>query len=128
MLVKALQEHDLPVSVINPYKARSFANSLGIKAKTDPLDAALLCRYAESIKPEPTKPVSQEVESLQALITRRNQLVEMLTAEKNRLKSPIVSSRTKRSIQSILDALEEELKELEAEIQKDVEENKVFEK
>ena len=105
LLVKALLEHGVPVSVINPHKARSFAKSLGIKAKTDPIDAALLCRYAESVQPEPGKPISPEVESLQSLVIRRNQLVEMLTAEKNRLKAPTTSSRTRKSIQSILDSL-----------------------
>jgi transposase len=83
----ALQEAKLPVAVINPRQIRDFAKSMGILAKTDKVDAKVLARYAEAVKPEIRPLPDEEVRQLDTLVTRRLQLVEMITAEGNRLAS-----------------------------------------
>jgi transposase len=84
-LVSALVEADLPVAVVNPRQVRDFARATGRLAKTDALDAAVLARFAEAVRP-PLRPLPDAAHvELGALVTRRRQLVEMLTAERNRL-------------------------------------------
>ena len=75
----------LAVAVVNPRQARAFAKSLGKLAKTDKIDARILAHFAEAIHPEPRTLPDEETVQLQALITRRRQVVEMLVAEKNRV-------------------------------------------
>jgi transposase len=77
----------LPVCVINPRQARDFAKATGQLAKTDLVDAHLLAHFAEALQPQLRKLPSPEAQLLEALLTRRRQLVQMRTAEKNRLSS-----------------------------------------
>lgn len=77
----------VPTARVNPRQARDFAKASGRLAKTDALDAAALAHYGEAMKPEPGEPPDPEAEALGALLARRRQLVEMQTAEKNRLKA-----------------------------------------
>jgi transposase len=81
----ALAAAGLPVVAVNPRRAREFARATGRLAKTDVIDAHVLAQFAEAIKP-PVRPLPDAAtRQLNALVTRRHQLVEMLTAEKNRL-------------------------------------------
>ena len=85
-LTGALAAAGLPVVVINPRQVRDFARATGPLAKTDRLDAQILARFAEAIRP-PVRPMPDEqTQALAALVARRRQLIEMLTAEKNRLR------------------------------------------
>jgi len=84
-VVAALQVAGLPVSVVNPRQVRDFARATGQLAKTDRLDAALLARFAEAIRPARQAPVPEDVRHLDALLTRRNQLIGMRVMETNRL-------------------------------------------
>src|SRR5881409_3643419 len=84
-LVAALQVAGLPVAVVNPRQVRDFARATGQLAKTDRLDAGLLARFAEALRPTPQPPVPQDVRHLDALLTRRNQLIGMRVMETNRL-------------------------------------------
>ena len=85
-LTGALAAAGLPVVVINPRQVRDFARATGQLAKTDRLDAQILARFAEAIRP-PVRPVPDEqTQALAALVARRRQPIEMLTAEKNRLR------------------------------------------
>jgi len=84
-LVAALQVAGLPVAVVNPRQVRDFAKATGQLAKTDRLDAALLAHFAEAIRPTPAAVVPDDVRHLDALLTRRNQLIEMRVMETNRL-------------------------------------------
>jgi len=86
-VVTALVEAGLPVAVINPRQARDFAKATGRLAKTDALDAAVLAHFGHAIRPEPRPWKDAEAQALTAVIQRRRQVVEMLTAEKNRLAS-----------------------------------------
>ncbi len=83
--VTALAVAGLPVAVVNPRQVRDFAKALGILAKTDTLDADVLVAFAERVRPTP-RPLPDEAHAdLLALVARRRQLVEMRTAELNRL-------------------------------------------
>lgn len=86
-LVRALQKADVPVAVVNPLRAREFAKAVGALAKTDRLDAAVLAHFAEAVRP-PARPLPDEqTQVLDALVTRRCQLIDMRTMENNRLAS-----------------------------------------
>lgn len=75
----------LPVVVVNPTRVRRLAEALGIIAKTDAIDAYVIARFAAIVRPPVREPQSAEQQHLNALVTRRRQLLEMRTAEKNRL-------------------------------------------
>ena len=84
-LVAALAAASLPVVVANPRQVRDFAQAMGQLAKTDRLDAQLLALFAEPVHPTPRPLPDAVLQHLDALMTRRRQLLDMLTAERNRL-------------------------------------------
>jgi transposase len=77
----------IPTAVVNPRQARRFAEATGKLAKTDRIDAASLAHFAQSVRPEPRALPEAEARSLDALLTRRRQLLEMHPMERNRLGS-----------------------------------------
>jgi transposase len=84
VLAAALAEADLPVAIVNPRQVRAFARATGRLAKTDRLDAEVIARFAEAVRP-PVRPLPDEAtRHLGALVARRRQLLEMLVAERNR--------------------------------------------
>jgi transposase len=113
-LASALAAAALPVAVVNPRQVRDFAKGTGRLAKTDRLDAEILARYAEAIRP-PVRPLPDEAtQGLNALVTRRRQLIEMLTAEKNRLGRALPGIRPE--IQAHISWLEQRLSGLDDEL------------
>jgi transposase len=90
----ALAAAGLPVAVVNPRQVRSHARSLGQLAKTDRIDARVLASFAERVRPQPRPLPDDDTRALDGLITRRRQLVAMLTAEKNRLEHAAPALRT----------------------------------
>jgi transposase len=84
-VVGALAAAGLPVAVVNPRQVRDFARATGRLAKTDRIDAEILARFAEAIRPNPKPLPDGEIRALQGILARRRQLVGMLTAENNRL-------------------------------------------
>ena len=106
-LTSALATAGLPVVVVNPRQVRAFARAKGLLAKTDALDAQVLAQFAERIRPQPRPLPDAEARNLAALWTRRRQLVEMLSAEKNRLSS--ASSSVRKSLRNHIAWLEREL-------------------
>ena len=81
----------LSVAIVNPRQVRDFAKALGVLAKTDSVDAFVLARFAQAIRPPVRKLKSEEDQELEAVLTRRRQLVEIITAERNRLCSALPS-------------------------------------
>lgn len=81
----ALATAGLPVVVVNPRQARDFAKATGTLAKTDALDARMLARFGETLKPAVRPLRDEETQVLEALLVRRRQIIGMLTMEKNRL-------------------------------------------
>ena len=75
----------IPVAVVNPRQVRDFAKATGKLAKTDALDAGVLAHFAEVVRPEPRALDDEQTSELSAMVTRRRQLVDMITAESNRM-------------------------------------------
>jgi len=124
-LVRFLHKHNLPVSVINPARARFFAKAGGRIAKTDAIDAENLAMFGLVQKPELTKPEGSSVEELRQLVHRRGQLLKLITSEKNRLeKQPC--AELKKSLERILKALEKELDAISRKIQAKIESDEVM--
>lgn len=83
--IAALAKLGLPVVVVNPRQVRDFAKAMGRLAKTDAIDALTLALFGERVRPAVRPLPDEAAQLLDALLTRRRQLLEMLTAEKNRL-------------------------------------------
>lgn len=83
-LRRALEEADVPHARINPERARDFARAIGLKAKTDRIDARMLAQFGERLQPPRREPANREREAVALLHRRRDQLVAMRVQEKNR--------------------------------------------
>jgi transposase len=104
----------LPVAVVNPAQVRAYAIALGKRAKTDPIDAAVIARFVAATRP-PLRPLPDaETRRLSDLVTRRRQIVAMMVAERQREKR--AEGRMRKSILRLLKALQKELSEIEADI------------
>jgi len=111
----ALAGAGLAVVAINPRNAREFARATGRLAKTDVIDAHVLARFGEAVKP-PLRPLPDAAtQELNALVTRRHQLVEMLTAEKNRL-GQAVAKAVRTGIQEHIRWLEKRLADIDRDL------------
>ena len=121
----ALAASGIAVAVVNPRQARDFAKATGTLAKTDKIDAYVLARFAEALKPEPRTLPSEEALLLGEILGRRRQLITMLVAENNRL-SAIVSAPVKRRIRAHVRWLEKELSRTDLELEKVIEASSVW--
>ena len=81
MVAAGLAAAELPVVVVNPAQVRTFAQALGKRAKTDPIDAAVIAHFVEATKAEPRALPDAMTRLLADLVTRRRQIVEMMAAE-----------------------------------------------
>jgi transposase len=115
VVVAALAAAGLPVVVVNPVQVRAFAKALGQRAKTDPIDAAVIAHFAEATRPEPRALPDAATRLLADLVTRRRQIIEMMVAERQREKH-VTLTRLKKSIARLLAALQKELTSLDREI------------
>lgn len=114
LLVAELAAASLPVAVVNPKRVRDFAKAKGLLAKTDRIDAGVLAHFAAALQPPLTRLPSEDEQRLAELVTRRRQVVEMLTAEQNRLSS--APARLRQRIGKHIAWLEEELSVLNTDI------------
>jgi transposase len=119
LAVATLAGAGLPVRVINPRQVRNFAKATGLLAKTDALDARLLRQFAERIRPAVLPHKAEPVRDLAALVARRRELVQMLTAEKNRLK--LATRAVGRDIQAHIRFLEKRLQDGDDELKRRIE-------
>ena len=112
--VSALAVAQVPVAVVNPRQVRDFAKAIGRLAKTDAIDAAVLALFAERVRPE-ARPLPDEAhQELVALVMRRRQLLDMLTAERNRLATARRSVRA--SVQQHVRWLERRIHDADADL------------
>jgi transposase len=125
-LAAALTVATLPAAIVNPRRVRDFAKATGRLAKTDALDAEVLARFAEAIRPEPHPVPSDEVRYLDALCGRRRQLLEMLTAESNRL--AIANEAVKPDLEAHILWLRSRLKDVDKDIGKLIRNSPVWRK
>ena len=116
MVAASLAEAGQPAVVVNPKQVHNFAKALGVNAKTDALDAAVIARFAAATKPAVRALPDEETLTLSAFMARRRQITQMITAEKNRAAMAASSKAMQRSIARIVTALEKELERLDADI------------
>lgn len=123
-LAGALAAAGVPVVVVNPRQVRDFAKAAGQLAKTDVLDAQVLAHFAEVMRPEPRPLPDEQTQTLAAILMRRRQLVEMLTAEKNRLggaRKPV-----RKSLRTHITWLERELAHTDSALANTIRESPVW--
>jgi transposase len=118
-LASALAAEGLPVVIINPKQVRQFAGALNRQAKTDALDAQLIAHFAEAVKPEIRLLPDDQAQRFSELLTRRRQLVEMTTAEKNRL-GAAATKAVKTRIAHHLHYLKNALKDVERDLDQEI--------
>jgi transposase len=118
----ALAAAELPIAVVNPRQARDFARATGRLAKTDRIDAQILARFAQAVRPAPRPIPEEEVQALAEITARRRQLVGMLTAENNRLGAATTKLVRKR-LQAHVRWLEKELSRTDRDLEEAINES-----
>jgi transposase len=111
-VVAELGANGLPVAVVNPRQVRDFAKATGRLAKTDSIDAEALAHFAEAIRPEPRPQPDALTVELQALVLRRRQLIDMRTAESNRLDTCRVDP-VRRNIHKVINMLNKQIDDID---------------
>jgi transposase len=119
-LVADLAAAKIAVAVVNARCVRDFAKALGVLAKTDRIDAAVIARFGQQVDPPPTAVASAKHQELQELVARRRQLLEMQTAELNH-REHASAKAARQSIANVLDSLKGQIAALEKAIAKLVE-------
>ncbi|MGH6922989.1 MAG: IS110 family transposase [Propylenella sp.] len=109
----------LPLVVVNPAQVRAFAQALGRRAKTDPIDAAVIAHFVEATKPQIWPLPDADTQFLADLLARRRQIIAMMVAERQRQKR-LANKRLQKSIARLLAALQKELSSLESDIDESV--------
>jgi len=111
----ALVAAAIPLAVVNPRQIRDFARATGKLAKTDALDAAAIALFAERVRPEPRPVQDEQARALGELVARRRQVIEMMTAERNRRRQ-LTSRRLIKSVDRLLAVLLKELADLDRDL------------
>lgn len=115
----------VPVAIVNPRQARDFAKAMGQLAKTDKIDAFVLARFARAMEPEASVIPDEESIALQGILARRRQLIEMRTAESNRLKMASDKALARR-IKAHVEWLDREVSRTDEDLDRAVEDNDAF--
>lgn len=113
-LVSEIFAARLPVVVVNPRQVRDFARAIGQLAKTDRIDAAVLAHFGEAVNPEVRPLPDHLTQQMDAMMTRRRQLVQMLAAERNHLAS--APAQVQSHVKEHISQLEELIKKLDQDI------------
>jgi len=119
VVVASLAAAGLPMLVVNPARIRAFANALGKRAKTDPIDALVIARFVAATRPELRPLPDEATQRLADLVARRRQIIAMMVAERQRQKR-LLAPRLQHSITRLLEALQKELSEVDCEIDAEV--------
>ena len=119
-----LAEAGLPVVVANPRQVRDFARAMGQLAKTDRIDARVLALFAERVRPEVRALPDEDTQELKALLARRRQLLEMMVAEKNRLK--MASTAVEKDIREHIEWLKRKLKSVDSDLERRIKASPVW--
>lgn len=115
VVAAGLAAAQLPIVVVNPAQVRAFAQALGKRAKTDPIDAAVIAHFAEATNAQPRRLADETTRLLADLVARRRQIVEMMAAEGQRERR-ITAQRLRKSILRLRKAMDKELAEIDGEI------------
>ncbi len=124
VVAAALAAVQLPVIVVNPRQARDFARSTGQLAKTDGIDAVVLAAFAKAVELKVRPLPDAQARALQAVVSRRRQLVEMLSAERVRLlqADPVVAA----SLRTVIRVLEQALSDVDDDLQTRIQQSPVW--
>jgi transposase len=120
----------LPIAIVNPKQVRDFARATGKLAKTDAIDAAVLAHFAEAVQPAAQAMPDELTLLIESLVTRRGQIVQMISAEKNRRGALLLQRSPNKTVFKNLDKhiswLEKQLKELDGDIDKTIRKSPVW--
>ena len=111
----ALTSADFPVAIVNPRQVRDFARGMGRLAKTDAIDAEVLALFGDRVRPEPRPIPDSALRSFEAHVARRRQIVDMITAESNRL-GQTTDADIKKQIKRHITWLQHELKSVDTDL------------
>jgi transposase len=128
-LAAALATRELPVVVVNPRQVRDFARATGQLAKTDQIDAQVLARFGEAIRPQLRALPDATTRAVRALVSRRRQLQQMLTAEQNRLVSAAVQDAPeplRDQLSEHIEWLRRQLADIDDDVQRQLRESPVW--
>lgn len=120
----ALSMASLPVAIVNPRQVRDFAKALGLLEKTDAIDATVLATFAARIQPSPRALPDAVQADLQALVTRRRQLVDMLTAERNRV--PLARGAVRKNVVAHIAWLDKQLDKTDRDLRRQIEASPIW--
>ena len=133
-LLLGCSEAKLPLAVVNPRQVRDFSRrtgpegaalsktAMGKHAKTDAIDAVMLAEFGSRMRPEITLPSPEDIRTLEAIVTRRTQILEMLTMERNRLGSTR-DEAARASLEEVIEFLESQVEDLNAQMLESVRSN-----
>jgi transposase len=124
LATSSLAEAGLPVVIVNPRQVRDFAKATGILAKTDAIDARVIAHFAQAVKPDVRPLKDRATSELTALVTRRRQIVEMIVAERNRLK--LANKRNIKDIKDHIRWLQKRLDKIETDIGKTIQNSQIW--
>lgn len=119
----ALQKAGINCAIVNPREVRDFAKATKKLAKTDVIDARVMAHFAEAIKPDPRPLSDEQAQKLEIILARRRQVIEMLTAEKNRLH--LAQTPVKEAIQAHITFMEEERTQIDVTLQGRIQESPI---
>ncbi|TAW12603.1 IS110 family RNA-guided transposase, partial [Rhizobium ruizarguesonis] len=125
LAVAGLSAAGLTVLVVNPAQVRAYAHAIGRRAKTDPIDAAVIAAFVLATKPEIRPLRDAETQALSELVARRRQIVQMVVAEENRLRMAL-AKQAQKSIKRLLTALRRELESLDADLDSHIRKSPVW--
>ena len=114
--IMACAKANLPFVIANPVRIKKFAGAINQQAKTDKLDAQLIAYYAEVMKPNLSQLKPEDIRLMSDLLSRRRQLMEMQTMEKNRLQ--IMPKEITSSIKPLLTVMKNQLDKIDNKLQK----------
>lgn len=118
-IAEYLVDHEYRVSVVNPAQIKAYGRSALVRTKTDGVDALIIAQFCRAHRPPAWSPPPENVRNFRALLRRREALVDMITAEGNRLEAAC-GKAVRRSIKAVLSALKHELAALERDIDKEI--------
>jgi transposase len=124
LAASCLAEAGLAVVIVNPRQVRNFAKATGILAKTDAIDARVIAHFAEAVKPDVRQLKDRQTSELTALVTRRRQIIEMIVAERNRLR--LANKRNKKDIEEHIRWLQKRLDKIETDIGKMIQSSPIW--
>lgn len=119
LLVAELVDAGHRVAVANPRQVRDYARGIGVLAKTDKIDAAVIAAFAQGVQPRQVQKLSEKQIEIEQLVTRRRQLVKLRITEQCRLDTA-PSNRIWKSVKKVIEMLDKQIKQIENEIQQHI--------